>query len=141
MVKEVLGFYPMVAIDRTIKFVFVERHEKATTRIAGALFRAHSFELACAQNDIDHRLTRPRHPRTDGQVERMNRMIIDGTVKRYHYDSHDQLQKQLTDLAAAYNFGCRTRTLKGLTPCEASCTSGSRNHNHPRQIRPIKFRD
>ena len=61
-VKDVLGFYPMVAIDCTTKFVFVERHEKATTRIAGALFRAHSFELACAQNDIDHRLTTPRHP-------------------------------------------------------------------------------
>jgi hypothetical protein len=28
----------------------------------GEIFRAHSFELACAQNDIDHRLTKPRHP-------------------------------------------------------------------------------
>ena len=61
-VKDVLGFYPMVAIDCTTKSVFVERLEKATTRIAGELFRAHSFELACTQNDIDHRLTKPRHP-------------------------------------------------------------------------------
>src|SRR3954454_2085467 len=28
----------------------------------GEIFRAHSFELACAHNDIDHRLTKPRHP-------------------------------------------------------------------------------
>src|SRR5215208_5241714 len=28
----------------------------------GELFRAHAFELACAQNDVDHRLTQPRHP-------------------------------------------------------------------------------
>ena len=28
----------------------------------GELFRAHAFELACAQNDGDHRLTKPRHP-------------------------------------------------------------------------------
>ena len=34
-------------------------------------FRAHSFELACARNDIDHRLTRPKHPWTNGQLERM----------------------------------------------------------------------
>jgi transposase InsO family protein len=28
----------------------------------GEIFRVHSFEPACAQNDIDHRLTKPRHP-------------------------------------------------------------------------------
>jgi transposase InsO family protein len=43
----------------------------------GELFRAHAFELACAQNDVDHRLTKPRHPWTNGQVERMNRTIKD----------------------------------------------------------------
>ena len=37
------------------------------------LFRCHGFVLACAQNDIDHRLTKPNRPRTNGQVERMNR--------------------------------------------------------------------
>ena len=61
----------------------------------GEIFRAHSFELACAQNDIDHRLTKPRHPWTNGQVERMNRTIKDATVRRYYYDSHDQLRHHL----------------------------------------------
>jgi transposase InsO family protein len=88
---------------------------------AGEMFRAHSFELACAQNDIDHRLTKPRHPWTNGQVERMNRTIKEATVKRYHYDSHDQLRKHLADFIAAYNFGRRLKTLKGLTPYEAIC--------------------
>ncbi|GJD89202.1 hypothetical protein BHAOGJBA_2728 [Methylobacterium hispanicum] len=46
---------------------------------AGETFRAHSFELACARNDIDHRLTKSRHPWTNGQVERMNRTIKDAT--------------------------------------------------------------
>ena len=49
------------------------------------------FEMACAQNDIDHRLTKPKHPWTNGQVERMNRTIKEATVKRYHYDDHEQL--------------------------------------------------
>src|SRR5690606_2472705 len=39
----------------------------------GELFRAHAFEYACALNDIDHRTTKPKHPWTNGQVERMNR--------------------------------------------------------------------
>jgi transposase InsO family protein len=85
------------------------------------LFRAHSFELACAQNDVEHRLTKPRHPWTNGQVERMNRTIKEATVKRFHYATHDQLRTHLSDFVAAYNFGRRLKTLRGLTPYEAIC--------------------
>jgi len=96
-----------VATDQTLKFAFVQMHEKATRRVAGnflrtlaaavpyrihmvltdngthftdpagdgwtpkdikgmraegILFGRHSFELACADLDIEHRLTKPRHP-------------------------------------------------------------------------------
>lgn len=44
---------------------------------------------ACARYDIDHRLTKPKHPWTNGQVERMNRTIKDAAVKRFHYETHD----------------------------------------------------
>ena len=84
-------------------------------------FLCHSFELACADLDIQHRLTKPRHPWTNGQVERMNRTIKEATVKRYHYETHDQLRQHLGDFVAAYNFGRRLKTLKGLTPYEAIC--------------------
>jgi transposase InsO family protein len=52
-------------------------------------FRAHAFEYACALANIDHRLTKPKHPWTNGQVERMNRTIKEATVRRFHYDTHD----------------------------------------------------
>jgi transposase InsO family protein len=82
---------------------------------------AHAFEYACAQNRIDHRLTKPRHPWTNGQVERMNRTIKEATVKRFHYATHDQLRAHLTNFVSAYNFARRLKTLKGLTPYEAIC--------------------
>ena len=85
------------------------------------LFRAHSFEIACAKNDVEHRLTKPRHPWTNGQVERMNRTIKEATVKRVHYTTHDQLRTHLADFVAAYNFGRRLKTLRGLTPYEFVC--------------------
>ena len=85
------------------------------------LFRAHAFEVACARNDIDHRLTKPKHPWTNGQVERMNRTIKDATVKRYFYETHDQLRLHLADFVTAYNFARRLKTLKGLTPYEFIC--------------------
>src|SRR5215216_3734208 len=84
-------------------------------------FRCHSFEAACADLDIEHRLTKPRHPWTNGQVERMNRTIKDATVKRFHYVSHDQLRQHLADFISAYNFGRRLKTLRGLTPYEFIC--------------------
>ena len=72
-------------------------------------------------NGIEHRLTKPNHPWTNGQVERMNRTIKDATVKRFHYDDHDQLRTHLADFMAAYNFARRLKTLGGLTPYEYIC--------------------
>ncbi len=64
---------------------------------------------------------RPEPAPAKAGVERMNRTIKDATVKRYHYESHDQLRQHLGDFVAAYNFGRRLKTLKGLTPYEAIC--------------------
>jgi hypothetical protein len=90
-------------------------------RAANVPFRCHSFEAACADLDIEHRLTKPMHPWTNGQVERMNRTIKDATVRRYHYEDHAQFERHLLDFIAAYNFGRRLKTLKGLTPYEFIC--------------------
>ena len=51
----------------------------------------HAVGYAFAKAGIDHRTTRLNHPWTNGQVERMNRTIKDATVKRLHYDDHEQL--------------------------------------------------
>jgi len=84
-------------------------------------FLCHAFEFACAELDIEHRLTKPRHPWTNGQVERMNRTIKDATVRRFHHESHDHLRQHLADFIAAYNLARRLKTLRGLTPYEAIC--------------------
>jgi len=46
----------------------------------------------------------------------MNRTIKEATVKRYHYDTHDQLRQHLTDFIAAYKFARHLKTLRGLRP-------------------------
>ncbi|MFT8379356.1 MAG: IS481 family transposase [Gluconobacter japonicus] len=96
-----------VAIDRTSKF--------AVTQLVGKADRKTAWEF------LEHRLTKPNHPWTNGQVERMNRTIKEATVKRFHYDSHEQLRTHLNDFMAAYNFGRRLKTLSGLTPYEYVC--------------------
>jgi transposase InsO family protein len=81
----------------------------------------HMFDMRCRENGIEHRLTKVRHPWTNGQVERMNRTIKEATVKRYHYDNHQQFEIHLTDFVNAYNYARHLKTLKGLTPYEYIC--------------------
>ena len=102
----------IVLTDNGIQFTNHERHIYAFE---------HIFDRVCRENQIDHRLTMIKHPRTNGQVERMNRTIKEATVKRFHYDDHDQLRNHLANFISAYNFGRRLKTLKGLTPYEFIC--------------------
>src|SRR5271170_4478768 len=80
-----------VLTDNGIQFADLPKNRKGPT----ARFRGHPFDRVCLLHEIDHRLTKPNHPWTNGQVERMNRTIKEATVQRYHYDSHDQLRTHL----------------------------------------------
>ena len=94
--------------------------------------RKSRFDMICDANKIEHRLTKPNHPWSHddqkairgivflngGQVERIpltvckqtvagqrNRTIKEATVKRFHYDNHEQLRNHLDNFISAYNFG------------------------------------
>jgi hypothetical protein len=58
----------------------------------------------------------------------MNRTIKDATVKRYFYETHDQLRTHLRDSVDAYNFARRLKTLTGLTPDDFICKAWLSNH-------------
>src|SRR6201981_447845 len=103
--------------DNGIQFTFPPRYADGPT----ARYATHMFDMRCRENGIEHRLTKIKHPWTNGQVERMNRTIKEATVQRYHYDRHDQLEAHLADFINAYNYARRLKTLKGLTPYEYIC--------------------
>jgi transposase InsO family protein len=106
-----------VLTDNGIQFTFPPRYADGPT----ARYATHMFDMRCQENGIEHRLTKPNHPWTNGQVERMNRTLKEATVRRYHYETHDQLREHLGAFLAAYNFAKRLKTLKGLTPYEFIC--------------------
>ena len=56
----------------------------------------------------------------------MNRTLKEATVKRYHYESHEQLNQHLQLFLNAYNHAPRLKTLTGLTPCEYVCSVWSK---------------
>ena len=106
-----------VLTDNGIQFADLPKNRGGLT----ARWRGYPFDRICLRYGIDHRLTQPSHPWTNGQVERMNRTIKEATVKRFFYDTHEQLKAHLSDFIAAYNFARRLKTLRGLTPYESIC--------------------
>ncbi len=125
-----------VLTDNGIQFTFPQRYADGPT----ARYVTHMFDVCCQENGIEQRLTKVKHPWTNGQVERMNRTIKDATVNRYHYDSHQQLETHLADFVSAYNFGRRLKTLKGLTPYEFICEISTKEPGRFRLMRRIKPR-
>jgi transposase InsO family protein len=121
-----------VLTDNGIQFTFPPRYADGPT----ARYVTHMFDMRCRENGIEHRLTKPHHPWTNGQVERMNRTLKDATVRRYHYDSHDQLREHLETFLAAYNFAKRLKTLRGLSPYQFICKRWTENPDQFR-LNPI----
>ena len=68
------------------------------------------FDRVCREHEIEHRFTKPNHPWTNGQVERMNRSLKEATIKRYHYETHRQLKEHLAAFLDAYDFAKRLKT-------------------------------
>ena len=112
-----------ILTDNGIQFADLPKNRNGAT----AMFRGHPFNRVCWAHGIDHRLTKPNHPWTNGQVERMNRTIKEGTVNRYYYQTGEELQIHLDAFIAAYNFAKRLKTIHGLTPYEFIIKSWSEN--------------
>ncbi len=80
---------------------------------------AHIFGRVCAENGIEHRLTKPYHPWTNGQAERMVRTIKDATVRAFHYATIEDLRRHVRDWLLAYNYAKQLKALRFKTPLEA----------------------
>lgn len=81
----------------------------------------HIFGRVCQEYGIEHYFTKPAHPWTNGQVQRLNRTIKEATVQRYHYQTLAEMNHHLQTFLLAYNHAKRLKTLRGLTPHEFIC--------------------
>lgn len=83
----------------------------------------HEFDMACIEGHIDHRLTAPATPKTNGMVERVNGTIKDATIKVLTYKDETELKADLDKFLVYYNLnrrhGSLKRELKVRTPFEA----------------------
>ncbi len=81
----------------------------------------HIFDRVCREHGIEHRLTKPYHPWTNGQAERMNRTVKEATVKAFHYPDLASLEAHVLAFVTAYTFAKHLQRLRWRTPFQAVC--------------------
>jgi transposase InsO family protein len=78
----------------------------------------HAFDQLCQELGIEHRLTRPRHPQTNGMVERFNGRIAD-ILRTHHFHSGEELETTLLRYAWLYNHQLPQKALGHIAPIQA----------------------
>src|ERR671913_123132 len=126
--REVVAAFPYaihtVLTDNGVAFADLPKNRTGPTR---TWLGAHIFDRVCQENGIEHKLTRPYHPWTNGQAERMNRTVKDATVKVFHYPDLDSLKAHVLAFVTAYNFAKHLKRLRWRTPFQAVCDAWARD--------------
>jgi transposase InsO family protein len=139
--REVIAAFPYaihtVLTDNGMAFADLPKNRNGPTR---RWLGAHIFDRVCREHSIEHRLTKPYHPWTNGQAERMNRTVKDATVKVFHYPDLDSLKAHVLAFVTAYNFAKHLKRLRWRTPFQAVCDAWTRDPApfkiNPRHLTP-----
>ncbi|MFH5945617.1 IS481 family transposase [Roseomonas xinghualingensis] len=126
--REVATAFPYaihtVLTDNGMAFADLPKNRNGPTR---RYLGAHIFDRVCHEHGIEHRLTKPYHPWTNGQAERMNRTVKDATIKAFHYPGLDALKAHVLAFITAYNFAKHLKALRWRTPFQAVCDAWTKD--------------
>jgi transposase InsO family protein len=93
---------------------FTDRSTRKTKTPSGR----YTFDQRCAELAIEHRLCPPRHPQTNGMVERFNGCISE-IIGQTRFKSAEELETTLKHYQARYNHRIPQRALNHLSPVQA----------------------
>ncbi|CAB4243185.1 protein of unknown function [Methylacidimicrobium sp. AP8] len=89
---------------------------------------SHEFDALCQALGIEHRLTKPKSPRTNGMVERFNGRLAQ-ILRTHHFQSSLDLKTTLHRYAWLYNEHHPQKSLNHQTPLQALKT-WQQSHPH-----------
>ena len=102
--------------------ILTDNGKEFTDRLFASRARAasgnHEFDQLCTELGIEHRLTPPKSPQTNGMVERFNGRISD-VLKTNRFDSALDLEQTLMRYVQLYNTQLPQSALRSRTPMQA----------------------
>jgi len=110
------------ACPMRIRTILTDNGKEFTDRLFGLRKRTatgkHEFDKMCSELDIEHRLSPPQHPQTNGMVERFNGRIED-VLQSHHFRSGEELEATLHRYVWLYNQQLPQSALGSKTPLQA----------------------
>ncbi len=105
-----------------IRTILTDNGKEFTDRLFGLRKRAatggHGFDKLCTEPGIEHRLTPPRSPQTNGMVERFNGRIKE-VLQSHHFRSGEELEATLHRYVWLYNQQLPQSALGSKSPLQA----------------------
>jgi transposase/transposase InsO family protein len=105
-----------------IRTILTDNGKEFTDRLFGLRKRAatgeHEFDKLCAELGIEHRLTPPKSPQTNGMVERFNGRIEE-VLQSHHFRSGEELEATLHRYVWLYNQQLPQSALGSKSPLQA----------------------
>jgi len=119
-----LSFFPFKNITHVLTDNGLEFTNRLIKSKKGTMCqKASKLDVICNENDIEHRLTAPFTPKTNGMVERVNGTIKKATILKEEYKNLDQMSIALMAFLVQYNIfrrhGSIRRELNVKTPFNA----------------------
>jgi transposase-like protein len=107
--KECKEFFPFylthILTDNGLEFT--DKWARGKGKVSGN----HKFDVECKEDKIEHRLTAPYTPQTNGMVERVNGTIKNATIKAQDYENIEDVKKDLNKFLIYYNVNRRHGSL------------------------------
>jgi transposase InsO family protein len=105
-----------------IRTILTDNGKEFTDRLFGLRKRAatgeHEFDKLCTELAIEHRLTPPKSPQTNGMVERFNGRIEE-VLQSHHFRSGEELEVTLHRYVWLYNQQLPQSALASRSPLQA----------------------
>ena len=110
------------AVPYQVHTILTDNGKEFTDRLFGSRTRQpsgeHEFDQLCQALGIEHRLTKPKTPQTNGMVERFNGRLSQ-VLRSHHFNSAEDLEKTLHRFVWLYNHHLPQKALGHEAPVQA----------------------
>ena len=79
----------------------------------------HLFDKTCNTHNIEHRLTAPYTPKTNGMVERMNGKVTENVLDKIRFENKEDMRNRIFEYIDIYNNHIKHSSINRKTPMEA----------------------